>query len=164
MRCLTLLLLVGCGDQEEETGSDPPSCTSTDDASLTIGYGVGEEFTAYEDGAIVGLSVAPQGGFGVAVRASTSGLAAGEVSVLLETNIDGELAGSFLNESVTLYCQDDGSGLVWGVVVGFDPETYGSNDDLLSLDGEVVDLVVTATDTEGNSATGITPVTISVGS
>ena len=164
MNCLTLLLLVGCGDKGEETGSEPLSCTSTADANLTIGYGVGEDFTAYDAEAVVGLSVAPQGGFGVAVRASTSGLAAGEVSVLLETEIDGVPTGSFLNESVTLYCQDDGSGLLWGVVVGFDPDTYGSNDDLLSLDGEVVDLVVTATDTKGNSATGITPVTISVGS
>ena len=55
------------------------------------------------------------------------------------------------------------NGLLWGVVVGFDPEIYSSNDDLLSLDGEVVDLVVTATDTTGNSATGTTPVTINVG-
>ena len=159
MRCLTLLWLVACGDKGEETGVEVLSCTSSDDASLTIGFGVGEDFTAYETESVVGLSVAPQGGFGVAVRASTSGLADGEVSVLLETVIDGELVGSFLNESVTLYCQDDGSGLLWGVVVGFDPEIYSSNDDLLSLDGEVVDLVVTATDTTGNSATGTTPVT-----
>jgi hypothetical protein len=158
-----LLWLVACGDKGEETGAEVLSCTSLDDTSLTIGFGVGEDFTAYENESVVGLSVAPQGGFGVAVRASTSGLAAGEVSVLLETVIDGELVGSFLNESVTLYCQDDGSGLLWGVVVGFDPATYSSNDDLLSLDGELVDLVVTATDTTGNSATGSIPVTINVG-
>lgn len=163
MRCLTLLSLVACGDKGEETGTEEPSCTSTSDASLTIGYGVGEDFTPYESESVVSLSVAPQGGFGVAVRASTSGLAAGEVAVLLETVIDDELAGSFLNESVTLYCQDDGSGLLWGVVVGFDAATYSSNDDLLSLDGEVVDLVVTATDTQGNSAVGTILVTINVG-
>jgi len=163
MLSLTLLSILACGDKGEETGAEVIACTSTADASLTIGYGVGEDFTAYQAESVVGLSVAPQGGFGVAVRASTSGLAAGEVSVLLETEIAGEQVGSFLNESVTLYCQDDGSGLLWGVVVGFDPATYSSNDDLLSLDGQVVDLVVTATDTEGNSATGITPVTINVG-
>jgi hypothetical protein len=160
---LILLALAGCGDKSDDSGTEVLSCTSADETSLTIGYGVSDEFTPYESEATVGLSVAPQGGFGVTIRASTTGLAEGVVSVLLETAIDGEVVGSFLNESVTLYCQDDGTGLLWGVVVGFDPSTYATNDDLLALDGEVVDLVVTATDTSGVSATGTVPVTINVG-
>lgn len=163
MRWLSVLALVGCGDKAGDSSSSAVVCSSESAAALTIGYGVGEDFSAYAAESTVGLSVAPQGGFGVAVRAATDGLASGEVSVLLETMLDGQLAGSFLNESVTLYCQDDGSGLLWGVVVGFDPDTYSSNDDLLALDGEVVELVVTATDSEGNVATGVIPVTINVG-
>ena len=48
-------------------------------------------------------------------------------------------------------------------VVGFDPQVYSSNDDLLVLDGTTVDLVVTVTDEQGNAATVRQPVVIRVG-
>ncbi len=157
---MLLLIITACTGPAADTGAD---CGSGDPA-LVIGSGVGDVFTPYEDGAVVGLSVAPQGGFGVAVRASTTGLVTDDVvDVLLETRIDGALVGSFLNEQVTLYCQDDGSGLLWGVVVGFDPAVYATNDDLLALDGQEVELVVTAMDTAGAAATGTAAVIIDVG-
>ena len=40
---------------------------------------------------------------------------------------------------------------------------YSTNDDLVALDGEVVDLVVTATDEDGDSVEGRVAVTIRVG-
>ena len=122
------------------------------------------------DGAEVGLESAPQGGWGVGVRAMTTGIGSSDgdtphatSAVLLDTYLDGELAGSFLNETVEVYCQDDGTGLIWGVVVGFDPETYDTNEDLLSLDGEEVQLLVEATDGAGRVASGTVDVIITVG-
>ena len=119
---------------------------------------------------MVGLDVAPQGGFGVPVRALTTGIRSADgdephatSEVLLDTYIDGALSGSFLNETVEVYCQDDGAGLIWGVVVGFDPKVWVTADDLLSLDGEEVTLVVVATDPEGREAEGSVDVVISVG-
>ena len=118
----------------------------------------------------MGLESAPQGGWGVGVRALTTGISSSVAdtphatsAVLLDTYIDGELVGSFLNETVEVYCQDDGSGLIWGVVVGFDPETYDTNEDLLGLDGQDVQLLVEATDSEGRVATGTVDVLITVG-
>ena len=73
-----------------------------------------------------------------------------------------QLAGSFLNETVEVYCQDDGTGLIWGVVVGVDPEIYDTNEDLLSLNGEAVELLVEATDSEGRQASGTVDVIITV--
>jgi len=139
-------------------------CAGEGASSVALGTGAGEEFIPFADGDVVGMVSAPQGGFGVDVRASTTGLVADDaVRVLLETVIDGEVNGSFLNESVQLYCQDDGSGLLWGVVVGFDSSKYKTNDDLLELDGQVVDLVVTVTDVVGNSESGVSTVEIAVG-
>ncbi len=168
-------IFFACGNPNDdfagETGFDPAdSCEGVGETSLEVGFGVGDEFQVYEDGALVGLDVAPQGGFGVPVRARTKGLRTidGDLphatsSVLLDTYIDGELAGSFLNETVEVYCQDDGSGLIWGVVVGFDPEIYATNEDLLQLDGQEVMLLVRAMDPEGRTAEGTVDVVISVG-
>jgi len=161
-------LLFACTDKGNDSGSD--LCPVSGDPELTIGFGVGDQFTPYEDGAEVGLESAPQGGWGVGVRALTSGIgsSAGDTphatsAVLLDTYLGGELAGSFLNETVEVYCQDDGSGLIWGVVVGFDPETYDTNEALLSLNGEEVQLVVEATDGDGRVASGSVDVIITVG-
>jgi hypothetical protein len=65
---------------------------------------------------------------------------------------------------VQLYCQEDGSGLLWGVAVGFDPAIYPTTTDLLALDGGDVELIVTATDSEGDTAEGRVTVELSVGS
>ena len=161
-------LLVACTDKSGDTAED--LCPVSGEPSLTIGYGVGDQFTPYEEGAEVGLESAPQGGWGVGVRALTTGISSSVAdtphatsAVLLDTYIDGELVGSFLNETVEVYCQDDGSGLIWGVVVGFDPETYDTNEDLLGLDGQDVQLLVEATDSEGRVATGTVDVLITVG-
>lgn len=150
-----LLLLTGCPGEED--------CLSDEDPALVLGQGAGSEFSPFESGDGVTLDVAPQGGFGVSVRASTVGVLVGNVDVLLEVELDGANVGSFLSRGVPLFCQEDGTGLLWGVVVGFDRNVYSSNDDLLALNDEVVDLVVTVTDQEGTSAEGRASVTIEVG-
>ena len=110
-----------------------------------------------------------QGGWGVGVRAQTTGISSSTGStphassaVLLKTYVGDEEVGSFLNETVEVYCQDDGTGLIWGVVVGFDPETYATEDDLLSLSDENVELWIEATDSEGRAATGTIDVIITL--
>jgi len=168
------LLLLGCSqskDDKEDTGLSPEvRCGGQGAPSLEVGYGSGAEFWAYESGSEVGLAPAPQGGFGVWVRAKTTGILAAEgdvphatTAVLLETLIDGVVVGSFLNETVEVYCQADGTGLLWDVAVGFDPEDYATNDDLIALDGQEVQLFVEATDANGEAATGIVDVVIAVG-
>lgn len=150
---------VGPADPERDA-----LCEGAGEPSVTLGTGAGHSFDALEDGAEVELDIAPQGGFGVSVRASTSGLRADEaVEVFLEPLIDGESAGSFVNPAVQLYCQDDGSGLLWGVVVGFDPAVYSDNDDLLALAGQEVTLQVTITDLDGDAALGEVTVALTVG-
>ncbi|MCO4745851.1 MAG: hypothetical protein KC912_13740 [Proteobacteria bacterium] len=150
-----LFLLAGCLGEE--------TCEPSGTPGLVLGQGAGSEFVPFTEGQGVSLDVAPQGGFGVSVRASTEGVLVGSVDVLLDTEIDGENVGTFLSTGVPLYCQDDGTGLLWGVVVGFDSSVYSTNDDLLALNGQEVDLVVTATDEEGTAAVGRATVTIEVG-
>ncbi len=137
---MLFLLAMGCGEAEP---------------SLVIGHGVAGGFIPYEDGQEAGILSAPQGGFGVPVRAQTTGLYCGDeetpnapVAVLLETWIDGEVSASFLNDTAVIYCQEDGTGLVWDLVVGFSKDDYGSSN-LVDLDGVTVDLVVEATDEDG---------------
>jgi len=158
-------------DSPDETGLSPEElCAGQGDSSLTVGYGSGAEFWPYELGAEVGLAPAPQGGFGVWIRAQTQGIRAAEgevphatTAVLLETRIDGVVVGSFLNETVEVYCQEDGKGLLWDVAVGFDPDDYATNDDLIALDGQAVELFVEATDSGGQTASGTVDVVIAVG-
>jgi hypothetical protein len=168
------LLVLGCQkskDNGEDTGLSPEErCGDKRTPGLEIGYGSGAEFWAYASGAEVGLAPAPQGGFGVWVRAKTLGIRAADgdvphatTAVLLETLIDGVVVGSFLNETVEVYCQPDGTGLLWDVAVGFDPEDYATNDDLISLDGQAVQLFVEATDASGQSVSGTVDVVIAVG-
>lgn len=127
--------------------------------TLTIGYGVAGDFIPYVDGEVVSMTTAPQGGFGVPIRASTDGLFCGTdsqpnapFSALLESRIDGEVSASFLNDTAVLYCQEDGTGLVWDLVVGFDSQEYNDVDALVSLHGQEVELYVVGTDYEGASA------------
>jgi len=121
--------------------------------TLTIGHGLAGDFIPYSEGEVVTLATAPQGGFGVPVRAQTTGLHCGTddqpnapIQVWLDTYIDGEVSASFLNETAVIYCQDDGTGLVWDLVVGFDQEAYSTVDELISLHGQEVELWVEAID------------------
>ncbi len=162
---LATLVVSGCGPDD---GTPEDSLCSADEApTATLGKGVGSAFIPYEDNEEVGIQPASQGGFGVPVLVRTTGLTAGSASVAdVQLNVEegGALVGEFLQENTGLSCRgDDIGGEVRGVVVGFDPEVYATNDDLLVLDGTTVDLVVTVIDEEGNSATVRKPVIIRVG-
>jgi hypothetical protein len=85
------------------------------------------------------------------------------VDVNLITEVDGVQSGQFLNEGVQLYCQEDGTGLLWGVVVGFDSELFATNDDLLALNGQEAVLVVEITDADGEMSQGRVTTRIEVG-
>ena len=154
-----------------DTGPTPEElCAGAGEASLVIGTGVGSQFVPMEPNSAMPLDVAPQGGFGVTVRARTTGIRSADsdlphapASVELTTYIDGVQSASFLNEDVEIYCQDDGSGLLWGVVVGFDPVEYASTDDLFRLDGVTTALNVIASGGDGGVADGWVDVVISVG-
>ncbi len=157
-----LALLAGC---EEDPPPDP--CGSGNDPFVLLGKGVGGAFTEFEDGEAVKLDVAPQGGFGVTVVINTEGLGAGEsatANILMDVEIEGVNDGSFLLEDAALLCEDGVGGRFDGAVVGFDPDKYSTFDDLLGLDGQEVELVVTVTDADGVSATARQPVTLNVGS
>lgn len=167
MRRVAMLLglaLLGCDDEASPT-VDP--CGHGAAPLVELGQGVGGQFTPLEAGQTVGLAVAPQGGFGVTVLARTEGLTASDdtlVSVRLETLIDGAVTGSFLLEEAPAFCQSDGQGgLITGIVVGFDPVVYASNDDLLELDGQRVELRVTVTDPDGVRGVGSEEVVVKVG-
>jgi hypothetical protein len=169
-RLLLPFILTSCAPdpRDKPTGDPDPvlSCAPGDhDAlSLSIGTGQASEFTALGSGDTVTLDVAPQGGYGVSIRAKTAGLNTDSpVEVLLETEINGTLSGSFVNLGTNLYCQDDGKGLLWGVVVGFDSDTFADPDALIALDGESALLIVAATDVEGRTARGEVVVRIEVG-
>ena len=182
-RLILCLSVVGCASGPDKFGGDTGdvakggsglgvegTCGGDGDLSLTIGTGVGEQFVPMEPGAEMGLDVAPQGGFGVTVRARTTGILSevddvphAPASVELNTWIVGELSAGFLNENVEIYCQEDGTGLIWGVVVGFDPEEYASTDDLFRLHGQTVSLQVVAHGSDGDTAEGWVDVVISVG-
>ena len=157
-------LSIGCKDGPD-TGL---GCEPTGEPSLVVGSGLGGDFYPFEAGQTVGLTSAPQGGFGVGVRAKVSGLVVDEgdgnapLPVLLETDLDGTLSDSFTNTGATAYCQDDGTGLVWDLVVGFDREKYSSADDLIGLQGANATLRIEATDLEGNVASGEVDVVIEV--
>lgn len=132
----------------------------------TLGAGVGGAFLPFENNQEVSLAVAPQGGFGVSVIVRTEGLLAGPgelANVQLNVESEGATVGDFLLEQTPLFCRGDEGGEVSGVVVGFDPAVYKTNDDLLALNGKLVDLVVTVTASDGGVASVRQPVTIRVG-
>jgi hypothetical protein len=160
-----LALFTGACSDDGGGGND--LCASADPTSAILGEGVGATFVPYQDLQEVGLAVAPQGGFGVTVIIRTQGLLAGEgltANVQLNVEADGQLAGEFLQENTVFSCRGkDVGGEVRGVVVGFDPDVYKTNDDLIALDGKEVELVVTVNASDGSSATTRQPLTIRVG-
>jgi hypothetical protein len=52
--------------------------------------------------------------------------------------------------------------MLWDVVVGFDPDLFPTTDDPLAFNGEVVTLQVTAEDKDGDSATSMVDLTITL--
>jgi hypothetical protein len=159
-------LLSGCPEEGPKTSDDP--CESSSDPVIMLGQGIGGAFAPFSDGEGVTLAVAPQGGFGVSVVIRTEGLSAGEdalADVQLDVEIDGQSEGSFLLTDAALLCQtgEDGGGIISGAVVGFDPDRYPSNDDLVSLAGKEAVLDVTVID-EGRAMASVRqPVTIVFG-
>jgi len=163
--CLIGLPTVGCGPSDGE-GPDP--CGGWDEPEVTLGRGVGGAFVPIESGEEVNISVAPQGGFGVTTLVNTRGLIAGDdalVAAVLDVELEGSNIGTFTLDEQPLLCQGNGEGgLITGVVVGFDPNVYRSNDDLLTLHEQLVDLIVTVTDVDGRVGVGRQTVTLIVGS
>jgi hypothetical protein len=170
--------VLACLGSKDDTGDSPVDtgptaeelCAGAGEESLVIGTGVGSQFVPMEPDSTMSLDVAPQGGFGVTIRARTTGIRStngdlphAPVTVELATYIDGVQSASFLNENVEIYCQDDGTGLLWGVVVGFDPEEYSTTDDLFRLDGVTTALNVITFGGDGDTAEGWVDVVISVG-
>jgi hypothetical protein len=165
LRLFFVLLAFSVACESEDPGPDP--CDVSEDREVLLGQGVGSAFQEFEDEEVVGLNVAPQGGFGVPVEIITRGLLAGdgeEGVARLEVEVDGMLAGSFELTPAVLMCQDDGTGgRITGNVVGFDPDIYDTNDELVALDGTVVVLDVTVTDSAGHESNVRKSVTICAG-
>ena len=171
---ISVLLLLACTDSAEDTGTvitdtdtGPDPCTTWETPAAQLGKGVGGAFVMYNEGDDVGLSIAPQGGFGVTVLVATQGLVAGDgklADVLLETLIDDVVSGTYLLVDAPFYCNSNGTGgFLSGVVVGFSSSTYSSDDSLLSLNGQAVTLHVGVTDELAGYAEIYLPVTIVVG-
>lgn len=157
------LLSTGCPGPEEND-----LCDAQSDPVVVLGQGVGGAFEPLAEGQVVGLDIAPQGGFGVSVLIRTEGLIAnGSEAATAQMNIeiDGEIEGEFLLEPAPLLCQADGSGgrISVGTVVGLDPDVWATNDDLIVLNGKQATLDVTVTDEDGNHASVRRVVTISAG-
>jgi hypothetical protein len=149
---------------DETDGTVVEGCEGGGDITVALGKGAGDEFVEFEENEEVELQIASQGGFGVGVRLLTSGLVGDEaVDVLLETELQDSVSGSYLAEGARLYCQGDGVGLLWGVTVGLDPDEFSDPDDLLALDGDSVTLSVEVTDINGSVGVGSTTVTMRVG-
>ena len=143
---------------------DNGDCTPRGTPLVELGRGTGGVFEPFAEGQEVNLDVAPQGGFGVSIQARTEGIPTGAVKLKMDSVIDGELAGTWTIESIDLLCQaEDGTGLMWGAVVGLDQEKFKDNDALLALNGKRLTMVVTLTDELGDETIGETTVTVKVG-
>ena len=164
---LALLLLGPTLGACSDDGGGVDLCQSSGMPTASLGQGVGGAFVPYEEGEEVGLAVAPQGGFGVTVIVRTEGLLADAdlaASVQLNVEDQGVVVGEFLQENTAFRCRNtDIGGEISGVVVGFDPDVYKTNDDLIALDGDVVDLVVTVRASDGATVTARQTLTIRVG-
>jgi len=173
-----VLGLAACQAEEEpsdvlpdDTGTlDLSACeVGTFEPELFLGKGVGGAFEILEDGAQVGLSAAPQGGFGVSVLIGTRGLQAGAdeivtASVTAQSEAVANSAATFELEAA-LQCKSDGpegpQGIIYGVVVGFSSSL--TNTDLLTMNGQPADLDIVLTDAVGTTASVTHTVTLIVG-
>lgn len=171
--CVFVVLCSACSGTTDTLDTGTPGaarCGSTDAPAVYLGQGVGGAFAELESGAMVGLDIAPQGGFGVSVQVETVGLI-GEspATVTVRTEIDGAPSGSFTFEddegqpTLQLFCKDNGRATLGsGVAVGFDPERW-NQDNLTDLDNTTADLIVEVTDEAGTVAEGRSTVLIVVG-
>ena len=148
-------LFVACNYTPEEL------CAGKGPTSLELGGGESEGFEAFQPGDDAEIMVPPQGGYGLRLRARTLGLVTNNVLDLeMETEVDGELIGEFTAEEIFVYCQDDGSGLLWGTATPIDEAIFPSEEDLVVLDGAEAIMRVTATDVQGDSASSEATVTM----
>ena len=168
-----IIVLAGCQAEgegtpaAEDTGTElPVGCRGEGEPEAFLGRGVGGAFEPLAEGASIGLSVAPQGGFGVSVLIGTRGLQAGPSEIVSAelTAVSEAVEGSeatFVLEAA-LQCQTEGDhGVVYGVVVGFSSSL--SNDDLLAMNGADAYLTVSVADALGRSAEVTQTVTLVVG-
>ncbi|MFT5586894.1 MAG: hypothetical protein ACI9VR_004497 [Cognaticolwellia sp.] len=140
-----LALMVSCWSPEQ-------LCAGRGDTSLVLGEGSGTEFISFEDGQAVEIMTPPQGGFGLPFRARSLGLRIADQFLDLEmrTEVDGEVLGDFLYQDMIAYCQEDGSGLMWGTATPIDHPDFVDAEDLEALRGKEALMVVTATDAMGD--------------
>jgi hypothetical protein len=162
MRLLLLLVLLPL----LIAGCVPTTCTATAEASIELGQGIAEAFEAYVDGQTVTIEPASQGGFGFPILVQSVGLQAGEnqdATVTMDTVVEGVSTGTW-TQNTQLTCPDERGGRTPSVLhVGFDPDVYETTDDFIDLQGETIELDVTMTDQEGNSASVIQRVTLALG-
>lgn len=155
MRAGLLPLLLVCFSPAACEPVPDAGCTTAAAPTVQLGYGdVDGDFVALADGDDVVITTAPQGGYGVAVWARTTGLEADDDSrttVIVATEIGGEEAGRFVLYQQPLLCVAE-AGLVTTVVVPLDPERFTGPETLLPLDGAAATLVVDIVD--NNDAVG----------
>jgi hypothetical protein len=172
---LALVVCAGCsaGERDDDTGTIPAvdltACESGEAPEVFLGTGVGGAFQPLEEGAALGLSAAPQGGFGVSVLVGTRALLAGadqtvSAELTAESGAVENSAATFTLEAI-LDCKADGpdgaQGVIYGVVVGFNSSL--GNSDLLAMNAQPADLTVTVTDATGATATVVQTVSLIVG-
>ncbi len=164
MRSWTLALVL-CLLSVMHAGCEPDGgCASGDAPTVTLGHLVNDAFARLADGEDVDIIMAPQGGYGVAVDAQTTGLFANQESrstIHVVTEVDGASAGEFVLYQQSIVC-DGEHGIASGIVVGIDPNRYGSSDALQVLDGVLATLVVDIVDQHDTRGHGEQQVTLQV--
>jgi hypothetical protein len=159
----------GGGEATGTTGLDLSNCESSDAPEVFLGRGVGGAFELLEDNEALGLTAAPQGGFGVSVLVGTRGLQAGPDEIvsaeLTAESPSVKNSGATFALDAVLDCKSDGpdgpQGIIYGVVVGFASSL--SNTNLLTMNGQPAILTVSVTDAIGNVGSVEHTVTLIVG-
>lgn len=156
---LFVVLTPACRDHDDD------ACAAGD-PEIELGLGVGATFEPLADGTHVEVESAPQGGFGVPVGVRTRGFAIG-LETLVEVEVGSELDGASIGEyrigGVGLLCESHAvGGTIPGVIVGFDPMTYPTTNELAVLDGRTVALVVTVDAPDGATASARVDVVVDV--
>lgn len=141
------------------------ACTSADAPTVELGRVGDGAFEELTEGERVVIVIAPQGGFGMAVRVRTTGLHADDASratVHVATEIDGASVGEFVLYQQALVCAGD-SGTISTVVVPLDPFVYTNNEQLQALDGSTATLIVDVVDANDVRGHGAAVVTLAAG-